>query len=82
MRSSLTIHVCFLREPVFVGTNNPNMEETGSLENLIPSGKCHLELNRAFVRSHLVRLSTLVHPPRPGAGGSTAAPKVMEVQVG
>jgi hypothetical protein len=32
---------------VFVGTNNPNMEETGSLENPIPSGKCYLELNRA-----------------------------------
>jgi hypothetical protein len=30
-----------------MGTNNPNMEETGSLENPIPSGKCYLELNRA-----------------------------------
>jgi len=29
------------------GTNNPNMEETGSLENPIPSGKCYLDLNRA-----------------------------------
>src|SRR5271157_6596893 len=47
VRSSLTIHVCFLRETVFVGTNNPNMEETGSIENPIPSGKCYLELNRA-----------------------------------
>jgi len=32
---------------VFVGTNDPNMEETGSLENPIPSGKCNLDLNRA-----------------------------------
>src|SRR5208282_4531777 len=47
VRSSLTIHVCFLRETVFMGTNNPNMEETGSLENPIPSGKCYLELNQA-----------------------------------
>ena len=47
VRSSLTIHVCFLRETVFVGTNNPNMEETGSIENPIPPGKCYLELNRA-----------------------------------
>src|SRR5271165_2008318 len=47
VRSSLTIHVCFLRETVFVRTNNPNMEETGSLENPILSGKCYLELNRA-----------------------------------
>ena len=47
VRSSLTIHVCFLRETVFEGTNNPIMEETGSLENPIPSGKCYLELNRA-----------------------------------
>jgi len=47
-QSSLTIHVCFLRETVFVPTNNPNMEETGSLENPIPSGKCDLDLNRAF----------------------------------
>src|SRR5271166_7094233 len=46
-QSSLTIHVCFLRETVFVGTNNPNMEETGSLENPIPSGKGNLDLNRA-----------------------------------
>ena len=45
--SSLTIHVCFLRETVFVGTNNPNMEETGSLENPISFGKCYLDLNRA-----------------------------------
>jgi hypothetical protein len=30
-----------------VPTNNPNMEETGSLENPIPSGKHYLELNRA-----------------------------------
>src|SRR5208337_2455055 len=29
------------------GTNNPNMEETGSLENPIRSGKCDLDLNRA-----------------------------------
>ncbi len=43
VRSSLTIHVCFLRETVFVGTNHPNMEETGSLENPIPSGKCYLD---------------------------------------
>ena len=48
LRSSLTIHVCFLHETVFVGTNNPNMEETGSLENPIPSGKCYLDLNRAL----------------------------------
>ena len=47
VRSSLTIHVCFLRETVFVPTNNPNMEETGSLENPILSGKCDLDLNRA-----------------------------------
>ena len=47
-QSSLTIHVCFLRETVFVGTNHPNMEETGSLENPIPSGKCYLDLNRAL----------------------------------
>ena len=47
-QSSLTIHVCFLRETVLVGTNHPNMEETGSLENPIPSGKCYLDLNRAF----------------------------------
>ena len=47
-QSSLTIHVCFLRETVFVPTNNPNMEEIGSLENPIPSGKCDLDLNRAF----------------------------------
>ncbi|MGD0039501.1 MAG: hypothetical protein ABSE84_03625, partial [Isosphaeraceae bacterium] len=40
------IHVCFLRETVFVRTNNPNMEETDSLENPIPSGKCYLELNQ------------------------------------
>ena len=40
-QSSLTIHVCFLRETVFVGTNHPNMEETGSLENPFPSGKCY-----------------------------------------
>ena len=33
------------RETVFVGTNHPNMEETGSLENPIPSGKCYLDLN-------------------------------------
>ena len=46
-QSSLTIHVCFLHETVFVGTNHPNMEETGSLENPIPSGKCYLDLNRA-----------------------------------
>ena len=46
-QSSLTIHVCFLRETVLVGTNHPNMEETGSLENPIPSGKCYLDLNRA-----------------------------------
>ena len=46
-QSSLTIHVCFLRETVFVGINHPNMEETGSLENPIPSGKCYLDLNRA-----------------------------------
>src|SRR3974377_858334 len=26
-QSSLTIHVCFLRETVLVGTNHPNMEE-------------------------------------------------------
>jgi hypothetical protein len=32
---------------VFVGTNNPNMKETDSLENPIPSGKCYLDLNRA-----------------------------------
>ena len=43
----LTIHICFLRETVFVGTNHPNMEETGSLENPIPSGKCYLDLSRA-----------------------------------
>ena len=48
-QSSLTIHVCFLRETVLVGTNHPNMEETGSLENPIPSGKCYLDLNRAHV---------------------------------
>ena len=30
------------------GTNHPNMEETGSLENPIPSGKCYLDLNRAL----------------------------------
>ena len=29
--SSLTIHVCFLRETQFVGTNNANMEEAGIL---------------------------------------------------
>ena len=46
-QSSLTIHICFLRETVFVGTNHPNMEETGSLEHPIPSGKCYLDLNRA-----------------------------------
>ena len=46
-QSSLTIHVCFLRETVLVGTNHPNMEETGSLENPIPLGKCYLDLNRA-----------------------------------
>jgi len=33
------------------GTNNPNMEETGSLENPIPSGKCYLDLNRADIRA-------------------------------
>src|SRR5208337_574272 len=48
-QSSLTIHVCFLRETVLVGTNHPNMEETGSLENPIPSGKCYLDLNRARI---------------------------------
>jgi hypothetical protein len=46
-QSSLTIHVCFLRETIFVPTNNPNMEETGSLENPVQSGKCNLDLNRA-----------------------------------
>ena len=46
-QSSLTIHVCFLRETVFVGINYPNMEETGSLENPIQSGQCNLDLNRA-----------------------------------
>ena len=35
------------------GTNNPNMEETGSLENPIPSGKCYLDLNRAYNSSRL-----------------------------
>ena len=36
VRSSLTIHVCFLRQTVFVGINNPNMEETGSLRKPYP----------------------------------------------
>jgi len=39
--------LCFLRETVFVATNNPNMEETGSLENPIQSGECNLDLNQA-----------------------------------
>ena len=52
VRSSLTIHDCFLRETVFEGTNNPIVEKTGSLENPIPSGKCYLELNRASNLTH------------------------------
>ena len=32
--TSLTIHVCFLRETQFVGTNNTNMEEAGILEKI------------------------------------------------
>ena len=47
MRSSLTIHVSFLRETVFVPTNNPNMEETDSLEKPTPPVNCDLDLNRA-----------------------------------
>ena len=66
VRSSLTIHVCFLRETVFVGTNNPNMEETGSLENPIPSGKCYLDLNRALsgpiVDLDIAGLNPVGHP--------------------
>ena len=67
-QSSLTIHVCFLRETVFVGTNHPNMEETGSLENPIPSGKCYLDLSRAD------RLSTTSLSADPFLSGVTANP--------
>ena len=36
-------------EMVFVRTNNPNMEETGILENPILSGKCYLALNQVIL---------------------------------
>ena len=77
-QSSLTIHVCFLRETVLVGTNHPNMEETGSLENPIPSGKCYLDLNRAEkcreTRSSIGRKRSepAAHPCR-GPGGQAGA---------
>ena len=48
------------------GTNHPNMEETGSLENPIPSGKCDLDLNRALFSSPVLSpLATIPgHQPR------------------
>jgi len=46
----------FIRETVFAPTNNPNMEETGSLENPIPSGECNPGLNRAEERSSVQTL--------------------------
>ena len=53
---------------MFVGTNHPNMEETGSLENPIPSGKCYLDLSRAEISEEspffgpLVRIVILEEP--------------------
>ena len=41
---------------MFVGTNHPNMEETGSLENPIPSGKCYLDLNRADFQAAILEV--------------------------
>ena len=45
-QSSLTIHVCLLRETQFVGTNNANMEAAGIPDKFTRSGSCCLALNQ------------------------------------
>src|SRR5208337_718369 len=45
-RSSLAIHVCFLRETGSSGSTTRNMEETGVLEKVNLSGFCYLALNQ------------------------------------
>jgi hypothetical protein len=47
-RSSLTNHVCFLRETGSCGLITRNMEETGILEKADLSGSCYLTWNQAF----------------------------------
>src|SRR5208337_1779708 len=48
-RSSLAIHVCFLRETGSSGSTTRNMEETGVLEKVNLSGFCYLALNQVPV---------------------------------
>ena len=48
-QSSLTIHVCFLRETQFVGANNANMEEADILEKITLSSSCYLASNQVFL---------------------------------
>src|SRR5208337_1011558 len=45
-RSSLAIHVCFLRETGSSTSTTRNMEETGVLEKVNLSGFCYLALNQ------------------------------------
>src|SRR5208337_2310186 len=50
-RSSLAIHVCFLRETGSSTSTTRNMEETGVLEKVNLSGFCYLALNQVGRRS-------------------------------
>src|SRR5208337_3689306 len=49
-RSSLAIHVCFLRETGSSGSTTRNVEETGVLEKVNLSGFCYLALNQVETR--------------------------------
>src|SRR5208337_747740 len=49
-RSSLAIHVCFLRETGSSGSTTRNMEETGVLEKVNLSGFCYLALNQVTIQ--------------------------------
>ena len=64
----------FIRETVFAPTNNPNMEETGSLENPIPSGECNLGLNRAEKRSSVQTLLYARHAVTSGRPATLSPP--------
>src|SRR5208283_340850 len=50
-RSSLAIHVCFLRETGSSTSTTRNMEETGVLEKVNLSGFCYLALNQVRTAS-------------------------------
>src|SRR5208337_717936 len=63
-RSSLAIHVCFLRETGSSTSTTRNMEETGVLEKVNLSGFCYLALNQVNLPAK-ARISS-PHPPLRG----------------